>query len=242
MAQMPKSNLPPDALEWGRQMQERLDAADQRNADLAAQVASLGKSLNSALLALSGVINFNPDTIEIDMSQVPTGDLDQSRVTGTWDKAVSTSSTVAGNGGVSSSGIGTFVTGVNSTGVYAQSVAGMGGFRTVSVAANGVMGGLTSSARYKEGIADPEIPIETLRALRAKFYRYIAQTDAREPLQMSFIAEDVHDLGLRWLVAYDEEGRPDGLNERAVPYLVLLLAQSAHDRIDALEGMIANKE
>lgn len=229
MAEMPKMNLSPEATPWGREMQNLV--TQQR-----AEIAILNQSLSnlqrtvSGLIRAVGDIDIDPSTIAIDMSQVTTGDLPQSRVTGTWDKSVDTT------GSVTADGFGTFDAGVQALGTYNQSVAGMGGFRTISVALNnGMYGGVTSSRRYKEDITEPDIPLETLRALAPKFYRYIAQTDSPEPLQLSLIAEDVDALGLNWLVDYDDEGRPDSLNERAVPYLAILLAKAALDKLDELQ-------
>lgn len=229
MPEIPKMNLSPEATPWGRAMQDRVTSQEARIDSLASTLANTTAVLNAALTALGNLSDFDPGTIVIDMSQVTTGDLDQSRVTGTWTKDVS-------GGTVSATGFGNFDAGVTALGTYNQSVAGMGGFRTISVALNnGMFGGLTSSARYKEDIADPDIPLETLRALAPKFYRYIALTDSPEPLQMSFIAEDIDELGLDWLVEYDDEGRPDSLNERAVPYLAILLAKATLDRLDELQ-------
>lgn len=123
---------------------------------------------------------------------------------------------------------------LNASDAYDRSVAGHGGFRTLNVAADGVIGGVTSSRRYKEDIESADIPRHILRGLRVVFYRYIANTDLDEPLQLGLIAEEVHDLGLTWLVYYDDQGRPEGLAERALPALALLLAQDAEDRLDAL--------
>jgi hypothetical protein len=226
-------------------MQERVEASEKRETELVSLVGNLQDALNSALGLLGALSGFDPSTIQIDMSQVPTGNLDQTRVTGNWDKSVVTAGSVSAAGGVGSTGTGTFDTGVTSTGMYAQSVAGMGGFRTVSVALNGVTGGLTSSAKFKTDIVDAEIPLEALRKLRVVFYRYLAQVpfdQAREPINLGLIAEEVDALGLTWLVDYDDEGAPYALNERMLPYVGILLAQLAHDRIDRADGSISPKE
>lgn len=229
MPKIPRMNLSPEATPWGRAMQDMVAAQQTKIDQLASNLANTMSTLNATLTALGNVSDFDPGTIAIDMSQVVTGDLDQSRVVGTWTKDVS-------GGTVDASGFGNFDAGVTALGTYNQSVAGMGGFRPVSVALNnGMYGGVTSSRRYKEDITDPDIPLETLRALAPKFYRYIARTDSPEPIQMSLIAEDVADLGLDWLVEFDNEGRPDSLNERAVPYIAILLAKAALDKLDELQ-------
>ena len=136
--------------------------------------------------------------------------------------------------------------GVTAQATYAQSVAGMGGFRTMSVAANGIYGGLTSSRKFKRDIKSAKIARATLRkfAQLISWYRYKAVqrgTQGDEPLQLGSIAEDVHDLGLTFLVDY-EDGEPYALVERHLPYLPMLHAEDAHVRIDNAEKRLAALE
>lgn len=236
--QIPKPFLPATAIPWAKAIEKRGEQQAAEIADLKALVTSQSKALAQALAALGAVSEFDPAGLSIDMSQVPTGNLAQSRVTGTWDKPVSAVGSVAATGDMVATGTGSFAFGVTSVGMYNQSVAGMGGFRTVSVALNGVTGGLTSSERYKTDIIPAEVPLEALRALRVVFYRYLAQvpfSQDAEPVNLGLIAEQVDELGFTWLVDYDDEGRPDALNERMLPYVAILLAQIAHDRLDGVE-------
>jgi hypothetical protein len=166
-----------------------------------------------------------------DLARIPTitnakiDTVASSKVTGQWTGDIETPWSLKLTGAA----------GILAPAVYDQTVAGMGGWRSLYVAANGVFGGVTSSARFKRDIRSADIPRATLRQLRVVFFRYIADVAAGDDLpQIGLIAEEVHELGLTWLVDYDAEGAPHALNDRAFPFIALLLAQDAEDRIDAL--------
>lgn len=121
---------------------------------------------------------------------------------------------------------------------YSRSLVGEGNPRTVFVAAtSGNYGGVTSALKDKQDVAVAEIPREVLRAWRPKFFRYIAAVqnlgdDA--PMQLGGIADEAHELGLTYLVDYDDDGEVYGLNHHMLWTIGLLLAQDAEDRIDGL--------
>lgn len=82
---------------------------------------------------------------------------------------------------------------------------------------NGQIGYDNSSRRYKINISPLEDDFSALLKARAMTYTRPASPDFWE---IGFIAEDFHDLGLRKLVDYDQEGRPDGINyEKICLYL-----------------------
>jgi hypothetical protein len=137
---------------------------------------------------------------------------------------------------------GLFPGGINSVDVYNRLVTGSGSFRTTSTNILGQMGQTVSSQRFKQDIVDADVPRETLRKLRLVFFRYTAAVpfdQDQQPLLLGLIAEEVHDLGLTWLVVYDDEQRPEALVDFALPFLGLLLAQSNADEIEALRSEIA---
>lgn len=133
---------------------------------------------------------------------------------------------------------------VDSLATYSRLVTGSGSFRAMSVNILGHVGQTVSSRRFKQDIETAGIPRETLRALRVVFFRYAAQVpfnQDQQPLLLGLIAEEVHDLGLTWLVDYDEEGHPQALVDFALPYLGLLLAQYNADEIDDLRAELGLK-
>jgi hypothetical protein len=179
----------------------------------------------SAAKITSGV--FHLDRIPT-IGDAKISDVASSKVSGAWEGDIDTPwhiKTTAGYTGLST---------------YNQSVAGLGGFRAVYVAANGLFGGVTSSRRFKQAIVKAAIPRETLRAVRVVFFKYRADVRSAftEQVHLGAIAEELHDLGLTWLVDYQDD-KPFAINERMIPWLGILLAQDAEDRLDALEARLA---
>jgi hypothetical protein len=141
------------------------------------------------------------------------------------------------SGNVTAGGMGTFTGGLNSVDVYSRLVTGSGSFRATSTNILGQMGQTVSSRRYKQDIETADVSREQLRALRVVFFRYLAHVpfdQDQQPLMLGLIAEEVHDLGLHWLVVYDDEGRPEALVDFALPFIGLLLAQYNAADIDSL--------
>lgn len=204
-----------------------------------------GRASDAELTALAGTVAGKANTAHthaaadvvsgiLDVARIP--DLPGSKITGNMDLGIATFKSV--NAQVTGS---LTVADIYSTNTYGNTVAGHGGFRTVSVALDGYMGGLTSSRRFKQDIGDALLSREVLRSLRVVFFRYIADVEsagAAAAVHLGLIAEEVHDLGLTWLVDY-EDGVPYALNDRFIPFVALLLAQDAEDRIDALERRLA---
>lgn len=156
-------------------------------------------------------------------------------------------------GNVSASGRGTFPAGVTSTGVYNTLLTYGGPYSSQYVHQDGTMGFVPSSRRFKQDIESWTFDPATISYLRVVTFRYI---DAVERLgdeaasELGLIAEEVHELGLHWLVdyklIYTDEGAkavPPYQGERAVlPFgvkierisLVLIgWAQSIEARLDA---------
>ena len=152
-------------------------------------------------------------------------------------EGVLTQTDVNVSGNVTAGGMGIFPGGINSLDVYSRLVTGSGSFRSTSTNILGEMGQTVSSRRFKQDIETAVIPRETLRKLRLVFFRYIANIpfdQEQQPLMLGLIAEEVHDLGITWLVIYDGDGRPEALVDFALPFLGLLLAQYDADDIDDL--------
>ncbi len=156
-------------------------------------------------------------------------------------------------GNVTASGRGTFPVGVNSTGVYGTLLTYGGPYSSQYVHQDGTMGYVPSTRRLKQDIETWAFDPVVISYLRVVTFRYI---DAVDPLggeaaeELGLIAEEVHELGLHWLVdyklVYTDEGAqavPPYQGERAVlPFgvkleriaLVLVTwAQSIEARLDA---------
>lgn len=109
---------------------------------------------------------------------------------------------------------------------------GSGNYPVEYTTATGKLTYDTSSMRYKENIREYQLPNpETLLCVEPKQYKR-KDTGCEE---VGYIAEDLDGLGLRPLVIYDEQNRPDAINRKnMVMYLVEIIKQQEH-RIKQLE-------
>jgi hypothetical protein len=103
---------------------------------------------------------------------------------------------------------------------------------------DGQFGYNLSSREFKLDIHDFAPDPATILALRLVTFRYIAavelEGDAAET-QIGLIAEEVHDLGLEWLVEYDN-GKPCGIKFHLVAMALLAVTQDHERRLAALEA------
>ncbi len=151
-----------------------------------------------------------------------------------------TSITASGNI-TSTGGRGQFAGGVNSVDTYSRLVS-YTGYKVQYIASDGWMGYVPSSRRYKRDIKDAYLDIRKIMPLlRVVTFRYknaVAYDTAEAPTEWGVIAEEIHDLGLHWLVDYDDEGRPEGVKHERFSILLILDAQDKQDQIDALTGRL----
>jgi Chaperone of endosialidase len=123
---------------------------------------------------------------------------------------------IKGTAGVAGSGITrTYIAGIKgvTTGLSAASA--------VFVDANGQLGTIKSSARFKEDIQPMANVSERLFALRPVTFRYKqADVDGSKPVQFGLIAEEVA-KAFPELVIYDEEGKPETVRYDLVATMLL---------------------
>ena len=97
----------------------------------------------------------------------------------------------------------------------------------------------SSSMRYKENITPLVDNFGKLLSAEPKTY---TRPGAPDRWEIGYIAEDIDKLGLKNLVQYDKDGRPDGLNyDKMVLYLAEIAREQAA-RIEKLEARIAELE
>ena len=239
MAKIPDWKAPAEQVEWLRWAQgelvalrsqvERLDNSNSNaNSVQDATLEVLGRNI----VDLQGRVDDAIAAISIDMSQVPTGDLPQSRITGTWDKPVAAVGTVSSTGDTTVGGI------IRNVSAYSNPITTS--FRSVWVTSvDGQFGYNLSTRRSKRDIEDAIIDPQTVLLLRLVWFRYIAAVEAEGELAevyLGLIAEEVHDLGLHWLVEYDEEGLPCGVKFHLIGMVLLAVAQNHEERLLALES------
>jgi len=98
----------------------------------------------------------------------------------------------------------------------------------VFIDANGQLGTIKSSARFKEDIQPIGNVSERLYALRPVTFRYRqSDEDGRKPVQFGLIAEEVA-KAFPELVIYDEEGKPETVSYHLLATLLLNEFQKEH--------------
>jgi len=104
---------------------------------------------------------------------------------------------------------------------------------TVISLANGVLGVLVSSIRYKENIKD--LQADPGRIFQLKPVRFNWKTTGQEDIGL--IAEDVDEV-IPDLVLYDSEGKPESVKYDKVAIYLLEVVKTQQKRISALEQQI----
>lgn len=96
----------------------------------------------------------------------------------------------------------------------------------------GVLGYDNSSRRFKENIKDLEGNFEAILEAKPKTYTRPGTPDR---IEIGFIAEEFHDLGLFPLIDYDKEGLPESLYYEKIATFMLPVMAKQKKQIKALE-------
>ncbi|ANJ26647.1 tail fiber domain-containing protein [Agromyces aureus] len=110
-----------------------------------------------------------------------------------------------------------------------------------STSDGGRIGHVPSSQRFKQDIAPATLDPATLQALQVVTFRYI---NAVEELgedadqEIGLIAEEVHALGLHWLVYYDADGLPFGIKYDRLSLALLPVVQSLTNDVAAIKTLL----
>ncbi|MCU1408455.1 MAG: hypothetical protein JWM23_535 [Microbacteriaceae bacterium] len=167
-----------------------------------------------------------------------TGEVKGGTVTSTGDVAAAgivSAASVSATGQVSGD-TALFPGGVNSVDVYNRLLTYGGGYKNQYVHVDGSMGYVPSSRRFKQDITTAALNPAVLSYLRVVTYRYIAAVQNPEyeaATEVGLIAEEVHDLGLTWLVDYDDEGLPMGVKYDRLALVFIPWMQSVEERLAA---------
>jgi hypothetical protein len=152
---------------------------------------------------------------------------------------------VAGENGVIRIGTSTYQKKAFVAGVRGVTTGGAGAV-AVLIDANGQLGTVNSSRKFKEDIEPMGDVSERLFALRPVTFRYQRPLDdGSKPVQFGLVAEEVAEA-FPELVAYDEDGQPETVSYHLLATLLLNELQKEHrvnqaqsERIALLEGQAA---
>jgi hypothetical protein len=103
----------------------------------------------------------------------------------------------------------------------------------------------SSSIRFKNSVEDYSIEDlkEKLFSLKFKKYKYNkAQRDLRrgpDGWNYGYIAEDVDDIGLKEIIAYDRENKPAALDYGLLSTMVLEIVKNQQSEIDFLKEQLS---
>jgi hypothetical protein len=108
----------------------------------------------------------------------------------------------------------------------------------VVVDANGQLGTMSSSRRFKDDIEDMGDASSDLMKLRPVTFRYKqAQEDGSHPLQYGLVAEEVAEVN-PGLVQFDKDGQPQTVLYYELPALLLNEVQKEHQKIENQQRLI----
>ena len=112
----------------------------------------------------------------------------------------------------------------------------------VFVDANGQLGTISSSARFKDDIQDMGDASSDLMKLRPVTFRYKqAQEDGSHPLQYGLVAEEVAEVN-PGLVQFDKDGQPQTVLYHVLPAMLLNELQKEHQKIEDQEKLIQSQQ
>jgi hypothetical protein len=110
----------------------------------------------------------------------------------------------------------------------------------VIVDADGHLGTITSSARFKEAIKSMDKASETILALKPVTFRYKKELDPEGVPQFGLVAEDVEKVNSE-LVVRDDRGKPFTVRYDAVNAMLLNEFLKEHRKVEKLEATVAKQ-
>ncbi len=141
-----------------------------------------------------------------------------------------------GIGGLNTESNHTYIRNINVT-----SVSG-GGTDTVTVnLSTGLLGHLSSSRRYKEGIKPMDNSSEGLYHLKPVVFRYKKEIDQMQSPAFGLIAEQVAEVNPA-LVARNSQGQPESVHYEMVNAMLLNEFLKEHCKVQELEATVAKQE
>lgn len=113
---------------------------------------------------------------------------------------------------------------------------GVSSWLALGVNPSGQLGFQLSSRRFKKDIKSWTPDKQAILAMRLVEFRYKVAYDDTGEIDHGLIAEELHDLGLTWLVAYDADDLPVTVRYDRIGLALLGVVQDHEARIAALEA------
>lgn len=114
-----------------------------------------------------------------------------------------------------------------------------GSYHVLYADSTGLLGWVPSSRRYKKNIRPAEIDVDAVLAIEVVTFLYRVAIDPDGNVQHGVIAEQLHDLGLTWLVSYDTAGAPEGARYDLLAVALLPVLQHERAERDRLAERVA---
>ena len=109
----------------------------------------------------------------------------------------------------------------------------------VFINANGQLGTVTSSARFKDGIKRMERASEALFALKPVIFHYKKEVDPEGIPQFGLVAEEVEKVNPA-LITRDADGKPYTVRYEAINAMLLNEFLKEHKKVEDLEGIVTS--
>lgn len=138
-------------------------------------------------------------------------------------------------GDITAGGTITANTAFDSIPTYSRNVTGSGSYRSLWVNIDGQIGYVPSSSQFKRDVVAlaPDVSVLDVQVVNFRYKDAVANMGDAAPIEVGVIAEQVHDLGLTWLVDYDENGAPFGVKYDRLALALLPIVQTLCTRLDA---------
>lgn len=258
---IPPYRFAPDETPWARwaqaklvELERRLELTSQANGNQGSTQSGTIRMLGEQIVSLDQKVQDAFNDLTVDMGQVTTGNLSQSRVVGTWDKPVNATGSVAASTNVTGGGTGDFAAGLTSVGAAGLDLSTIAGARqdVWQHIGTGRYGYAPSTIEAKTKI-DEGLPFtaEDVYEVVPVVWEYIGQVDIRDnpknegynpdyivPLEIGLLAQWLVKRNMGIFVIFHEDGvTPKSINYPLFGAVANLVAvRDLNERVRFLEG------
>lgn len=113
------------------------------------------------------------------------------------------------------------------------------GYTAAYINSDGRVSRGASSRRFKQDIKSWAPDQQAILAIQLYTFRYneaVKQLGTAAAVEVGVMAEDLHELGLSWLVYYDDKGQPEGVHYERIALALLPVVQAHEARLQKLEA------